>query len=162
MSVFVNADGSVGWSFDRGACGGEGTQPDFPELEFGIHPFGVGDELETSPGFSSTTLLPLQIKDVTSASVVVDGLAITLQNQASWNIAFEFWLSQRDPVSDPDPGVYAEILGMWGWQSGRWPCGDDGNPNQNEYQGMTVAAGDKSYDLCHQSDTWADGRWRYF
>jgi hypothetical protein len=161
LSVFVNTDGSVGWTINRGSCGGEGTQPDFPEIEFGVHPFGAGSELETSPPFPSTTVLPLQIKDITSASVVVDGMSIALQAASSWNLSFEFWLSQRDPVSEPNPGVYAEILGMWGWQDDRWPCGDDANPG-NEYQGMTVAAGDKSYDLCHQSDTWANGQWRYF
>ena len=47
-----------------------------------------------------------------------------------------------------------------GWQADRWPCGDD-NTLGNEYQGISVSAGSKSYDLCHQSDTWADGRWRY-
>jgi len=91
----------------------------------------------------------------------VDNMNISFNGSAmSWNIAFEFWLSERNPVTDPSPGVHSEILAMWGWQADRWPCGDD-NTLGNEYAGISVSAGSKSYDLCHQSDTWADGRWRY-
>src|SRR5688572_9102706 len=105
MSVFVNQDQSFGWTFTRGNCdqAGNNQNPDFPQVEFGIHPFGIGDELVTSPEFSSTTLLPMQIKYINSASVTVDNLNIQLQAQSSWNITFEFWVSERDPVNDPDP-----------------------------------------------------------
>ena len=74
MSVFVAADKSFGWSFDRGSCDASGQHPDFPQLEFGIHPFGLGSSDATSPNFSSTTLLPLQIKDITSISVTLTDL----------------------------------------------------------------------------------------
>jgi hypothetical protein len=42
-SVFVNADKTFGWSFDRPDCdtGNNKDKPDFPELEFGIHPFNL-------------------------------------------------------------------------------------------------------------------------
>jgi hypothetical protein len=36
--IFINTDGSFGWEFNRGACGGGGSQPDYPEVEFGIQP----------------------------------------------------------------------------------------------------------------------------
>lgn len=152
MRVFVNDDRTFGWSFDRGGCGGNDQKPDYPEIEFGIHPFGIGSSLETSPPFPSTTLLPLQIKDITSASILIDDLNINLQKTESWNIDFEFWLSQRNPVTDPNPGVYAEVIGFWGWEDGRWPCDKSGN----------VSSGGKTYRLCHQDDNWAGGRWRYF
>ncbi len=152
LRIYVAADRTLGWDFNRGACGGEGEQPDYPEIEFGIHPFGIGDELETSPPFSSTTLLPLQIRNIQSASVAVDNLRINLQSAESWNLNFEMWLSQRNPLTSPDPGVYAELITFWGWQDGRWPCDTSGN----------VDSGGQSYRLCHQSDTWADGQWRYF
>lgn len=160
MSVFVNQDASFGWDFDRGSCGGMGAQPDFPQAEFGIHPFGIGSDLATSPEFSSTTLLPLQIKDITSSSVTVDNLNIALQEASSWNIVMEFWLSERDPVNDPDPGVYAEVMAWWGWNNGRWPC-DSNNDGEEDFDGDEVHAG-MEYTLCHRDDDWADGQWRYY
>jgi hypothetical protein len=157
MSVYVNQDGSVGWDFNRGNCDSQdkGAQPDYPEIEFGINPFGPNSSLVTSPKYSSTSLLPIQIKDITSANLTVDGLNINLQKGGSWNLNFEFWISQRNPVTDPNPGPYAEVMGFWGWQNGRWPC-------DTKLGTQTVNAGDKSYNLCHQDDAWAGGKWRYF
>lgn len=151
MKIFVNNDKSFGWSFDRGACGGAKEKPDYPEIEFGIHPFGAGSSLATSPSFPSTTVLPLQIKDITSASVILDSMNVSIQKATTWNVNFELWLSQKNPVADANPGAYAELIAFWGWQDG-WACDKSG----------IVIAGDKSYSLCHQSDTWANGQWRYF
>jgi hypothetical protein len=150
MRIFVNSDRSFGWDFNRGACGGNKEKPDYPEVEFGIHPFGAGSNLATTPSFPSTNVLPIQVKDIQTASVTVDNLSISLQNANAWNINLEFWLSQRNPVTDPNPGVYAELIVFWGWQD-TWACDQTGN----------VSAGAKSYGLCHQSDTWGSG-WRYF
>jgi hypothetical protein len=160
MSVFLNQDGSFGWNFNRGDCAQptDSSHPDFPQLEFGIHPFGIGSALVTSPEFSSTTLLPLQIKDITSASVKVDNLTINLQNQDSWNTTMEFWLSEGNPL-EPNPKVYAELMTWWGWDQGRWPCDMNGD-GMVDY-GDRVSAGSMDYTLCHQDDTWADG-WRYY
>jgi hypothetical protein len=157
MSVFLNQDGGFGWDFSRGDCAAptDSSHPDFPQVEFGIHPFGIGSPLATSPEFSSTTLLPLQIKDINSASVSVDNLTINLQNQDSWNITFEFWLSEGNPL-EPNPKVYAELMTWWGWDAGRWPCGDGGVQYSDR-----VTAGSMDYTLCHQNDNWADG-WRYY
>lgn len=154
MRVFVNSDRTFGWEFNRATCGGNDEKPDYPEIEFGINPFGSNSSLVTSPKFSSTALLPLQIKDINSASVALDGLSISLQNANSWNLNVEFWLSQRNPVNDPNPGVHAELIAFWGWENGRWPC--------DKALNAQVTAGDKSYKLCHQSDTWSNGQWRYF
>jgi hypothetical protein len=164
MSVFVNADKSFGWDFNRGDCDTQASnaKPDFPQLEFGIHPFGIGDERVTSPEFSSTTLLPIQIKDVKSASVAVQNLTATFQRETSWNITFEFWISQRNPVTDPDPGVYAELMTFWGWQNGRWPEPPGGMGPQGTGAGNEVQSGGKTYKLWVQDDNWASGQWRYF
>lgn len=151
MKVFVNNDKSFGWSFDRATCGGDKQKPDYPEIEFGIHPFGMGSSLATSPSFPSTSVLPKQIKDITSASVVLDSLNASIQKSTTWNVDFELWLSQQNPVTSADPGVYAEVIAFWGWQDS-WACDKSGS----------VTAGDKTYSLCHQDDAWAGGKWRYF
>ncbi len=161
MSVFVDADRTFGWNFRRGDCADNGnppdvqpdtSHPDFPQVEFGIHPFGVGSDLATSPEFSSTTLLPLQIKDITSASVTLDNLSISLGGASSWNLAMEFWLSSGDPRNSGGVDVHTELMAWWGWNGGRWPC---------EGASDNVQAG-QSYTLCHQDDNWAGGQWRYY
>lgn len=149
--VFIEKDGSFGWEFTRGKCGDNNPAPDFPEVEFGIHPFGhIKDSIKTQD-VSSTTLLPLQIKNITSASVKVDQMNITLQSAKSWNICFEMWFTVKDPRT-LDTGVCptAEVMTFWGWEDGRWPCDQTGN----------LTAGTNSYSLCHRSDTWSCG-WRY-
>jgi hypothetical protein len=165
MSVFINEDRSFGWNFNRGDCdtGNSGQHPDFPQIEFGIHPFGIGNSLATSPDFSSTTLLPRQIKDITSASVTIDGLSIQLQRGGSWNITFEFWLSTQNPNTQGNAGVHTELMTFWGWQSGRWPSapGADGSQDGGSGTGQTVNTGNKTYTLWVQRDNWASG-WRYF
>ncbi len=150
--VFVNTDRTVGWEFNRPICGGAKAKPDYPELEFGVAPFGAGNVLLTSPACSSTTALPRQIKDITSGTAKVDGMTITLSKPTVWNMSFELWLSQRNPATDPNPGVFAEIIVFWGWETGRWACDQTG----------TVTAGNNTYQLCHQSDTWANGQWRFY
>jgi hypothetical protein len=162
MSVFVNTDRSFGWSFNRGNCdtANSNQHPDFPQLEFGIHPFGIGNALATSPDYSSTTLLPLQIRNITSANVTLQNLNIQLQQGGSWNITFEFWLSQQNPNTQGNAGVHTELMTFWGWQSGRWPTapGADGSGGAT---GATVTSSNKTYTLWVQDDTWADG-WRYY
>ena len=49
-------------------------------------------------------------------------------------------------------GVFAEIIAFWGWETGRWPCDQTGN----------LTSGTHSYHLCHQSDSWANGQWRFY
>jgi len=153
LSIYVNPDKSLGWDIDRPTCGGEGQKPDYPEIEFGIHPFGIGSSLQTSPPFSSTTLLPLQIKNISSASITLDNLNISLSKTGSWNLSWELWLSQRNPVTDPNPGVYAEIIAFWGWEAARWPC--------DKTISGSVSSGGKTYKLCHKVDDWSNGQWRY-
>ncbi|MET0794945.1 MAG: hypothetical protein ABW061_25725, partial [Polyangiaceae bacterium] len=164
---FVNADKSFGWNFDRGDCdkAGSNSKPDFPQLEFGIHPFGIGSSDATSPGFSSTTLLPLQIKDIMSASVTLDSLNITIDgtNNKSWDLTFEFWLSQQNPATTQNnAGVYSELMTFWGWQDGRYPEPPNGTGPKGNGAGDMVPAGTKTYKLEVQDDAWAGGKWRYF
>lgn len=168
MNVFINADKSFGWNFDRGDCApaptNDSSHPDFPQIEFGIHPFGLNSPDATSPNFSSTTLLPKQVKDITSASVTLENLNINLSKEGSWDLTFELWLSQQNPATTQgNAGVYAELMTFWGWQNNRWPLtgGNGAGPKCNG-DCTTVAAGTKSYQLVVQDDAWAGGKWRYF
>ena len=156
QQVCVNSDGSIGWTFNRPNCGGNREYPDYPEVEFGVGPFGTGSSLLTTPAFSSTTLLPIQLSALNSASIDLQSFNITFQKPNYWNSNFEFWISRQDPTKNADAGVYAEVIIFLGWQANRqssnggWPCMVSGNiPNTN-------------YNLCHQSDSWSSGKWRFF
>lgn len=158
QSVFINSDGTFGWNFNRPTCGGMKADPDFPEVEFGVAPFGRTSSLLTTPTFSSTTLLPIQIKNLQSASVNIANFASTFQKPTYWDSNFEFWISKQDPTQNDTAGVYAEIIAFVGWESDRlskpngWPCDKSGS----------VTAGGSGFNLCHQSDTWSNGQWRFF
>ncbi len=156
MSVSVTSASSLTWTFNRGNCGDDGSHPDYPELEFGVAPFGKTSSLRTTPPFSTTSLLPIQVKNIQSASVSIGNFAINLQNNTNWNLNIEFWLSKLDPLTNNDAQAYAEIMGLWGMSAGAqaWKC---------NVTGQSVSSGGKSYNLCHQSDTWGTGgTWRFF
>jgi hypothetical protein len=166
FSVFYNQDKTFGWTFNRPACGGNNEHPDFPQIEFGIHPFGVGNELATSPEFSSTALMPKQINQISTASVHVQGLEIALTNPSKWNITFEFWLSDVDPRLPTADGrahnAYAELMTFWGWEANRWPDNPDSNNTPVlDHAGPDTVNGGNNYKLWVQRDNWANG-WRYF
>ena len=157
QSVFINADSTLGWSFNRPTCGGAKADPDFPEIEFGVAPFGNTSSLLTTPAFSSTTLLPIQLSALQSASVTMNNFATTFQNPTYWDSNFEFWISKQNPLTNADAGVYAEIIIFLGWEANRqnssaggWSC---------TVSGKTVP--NTSFTMCHQSDTWGSG-WRFF
>jgi hypothetical protein len=156
--IFVGTDNVIGYDFNRPTCGGEKGYPDYPEVEFGVAPFGSSSPDLTSPACSSTTLLPIQLSKLTSASLNMDGFNSTYQKPNYYDTNFEFWISKKNPLEPGDPGVYAEIIVFLSWNgnrmssSGGWPCDKSG----------TVTAGGNSFTLCHQSDSWSNGRWRFF
>src|SRR5215831_14907291 len=134
QSVFINADSTLGWNFSRPTCGGAKADPDFPEVEFGVAPFGTGSSLLTTPAFSSTTLLPIQLKNVASANVTISTFSTTFQNPTYWDSNFEFWISKQDPTTNANAGVYAEVIAFLGWEANRnnssaggWSCTTSGN-----------------------------------
>jgi hypothetical protein len=163
-SVCINSDGTIGWNFNRPTCGGMRGDPDFPEVEFGVAPFGNTSSNLTSPTYSSTTLLPIQLSALNSATLNMSNYntTITSGNTSYWDSNFEFWISQKDPTTNANAGVYAEIIMFIGYESGRtsstatpeagWTCDHSG----------TVNAGGTMFNLCHQSDTWANSQWRFF
>jgi hypothetical protein len=157
--VTVNCDSTLAWSFTRPACGGARADPDFPEVEFGVAPFGATSDLLTSPPFSSTTLLPAQIKTINSASVTLTSLSSTFTSPTYYDTNFEFWISKDNPLTSSNPQVYAEIIIFLDWeanrqnsQGGGWTCDASGS----------ISTGGNTFNLCHQKDTWGPGNWRFF
>jgi hypothetical protein len=158
-TVAVNSDKTVGYTFNRPKCDASGKKanPDYPEIEFGVAPFGKGSSNLTSPDCSSTTLLPIQISSLKSASVTIDSFNSKYSNATNYDTNFEFWISKDNPVTSSSPGVYAEIIVFLSWNStrmsslGGWPCTETGS--------VTAGIG---MNLCHQSDTWSNGQWRFF
>lgn len=154
--IFVNANKTFGWKWDRAStkCGGDKSKPDYPEVEFGMHPFGVSKQLITSPDYSSTTILPIQVKDVTSASVKIEGLSITTTADANWNMNFEMWFSEQHPATGTHTTAYGETMNWFGWSSDQY--------NWNGVLGSLEAG--QSYDLFHTDDHWPAGQaqqWKY-
>ena len=161
MKVSVNSDKTIGYDFNRPTCGGKKADPDYPEIEFGVAPFGKGSADLTSPDCSSTTLLPIQLSKLNSASVNIENFASNFSNPTYYDTNFEFWISKNNPLdTSQSPGVYAEIIAFLGWNGDRmsspngWPCKVD--------KAVSVTAGSTGFTLCHNSDTWSNGRWRFF
>ncbi|HLK90133.1 MAG TPA: hypothetical protein VKZ18_09570, partial [Polyangia bacterium] len=135
------------------------SDPDFPEIEFGVAPFGTTSSNLTSPNFSSTTLLPIQISALNSATLSLTNYNTTFTKPTYWDANFEFWISKEDPTKNANAQVYAEIIIFLGWNSDRqtgsttsWPC--------MSYNPSTISG--TNLQLCHQSDTWANNQWRFF
>jgi len=154
--IYVNADKSFGWRWDRNTtkCGGDKSKPDYPEVEFGMHPFGVSTQLITSPDYSSTTVLPIQVKDVQTASVKIEGLSITPTSDSNWNMNFEMWFSDQPPATGTHTTAYGETMNWFGWSSDQY--------NWNGVLGSLDAG--QSYDLYHSDDHWPAGQaqqWKY-
>jgi hypothetical protein len=154
--IFVNADKTFGWKWDRNStkCGGDKSKPDYPEVEFGMHPFGVSQQLVTSPDYSSTTVLPIQVKDVTTASVKIEGLSIATTSDAAWNMNFEMWFCEQHPATGTHTTAYGETMNWFGWSSDQY--------NWNGVLGSLEAG--QSYDLFHSDDHWPAGQaqqWKY-
>src|SRR6185437_14954486 len=119
QSVCITSSKTLGWMFNRPTCGGMRGDPDFPEIEFGVAPFGMTSPLLTTPNFSSTTLLPIQISALNSASLTLNNFATTFTSASYWDANYEFWISEKDPRTNADAGVYAEIIIFLGWEANR-------------------------------------------
>jgi hypothetical protein len=158
--IFINENRTFGWRWDNTAGTGgftplptsQADYPNYPEVEFGINPWGrQQDAWEVLP--SSSTLLPIRLGDLTQASMTID-VSTTTNGGGSWNLAFELWLSPVDPTTQ-ETSPSAELMVFLGNDPSYWPtAADDG------YVG--TAMGD--YTLHYTSEDWADGyayrQWR--
>ncbi len=150
--IFINEDRSFGWSWDNTGTfnalpTSNAMNPNYPEVEFGINPWGrQQDAWEVLP--SSTTLLPIRLADVTQASMTIN-ISTTLgnNNQGSWNLAFELWLSPVDPsTQETDPS--GELMVFLGNNPNYYPTPTDdayvGTPTIGEYT-LFESNGDRGY-----------------
>lgn len=146
--VFLDMAGRFGWKWTRGATGAgdNPTYPNYPELEFGINPWN-------SKGIdkSTTTLLPLQLKDITSASMTVDVHTDVGGNNKGWNLAFELWLSDKDPRLGP-ASPKGEIMVFLSNAPDYYPTAPETQETLND--------GIHTYKLYVSSDNW--GSWGYY
>ena len=162
-SVVITTSKLVGWDFNRPACGGMRADPDFPEIEFGVAPFGTSSSNLTTPPFSSTTLLPIQIASLSSATLQFTNFTTSITSNTTtsyWDHNFEFWISKLDPTKNADAQVYAEIIIFLGWEPNR----QNGNANPPGWScSVPTAVSVGNFSLCHQSDSWGTApKWRFF
>ena len=156
QKVCVNADGTVGWSFNRPTCGGDRAYPGLSRG--GVRRRAVRDD-ELEPHHAGVLVdhaVADPAQNLTSATLNMDSFNTSIPGNQYWNSNFEFWISKQDPIKNANAGVYAEIIIFLGWQSNRqsssggWPCMVSGTVNGT------------NYNLCHQSDSWSSGQWRFF
>ncbi len=160
--IWANEDEVFGWTFNRPDCGGGDGFPDYPEIEVGVAPFNEEEDADLRK--STSIILPMQIKDIHSASVTLDDFKIDLTADASWNINFELWLSQEDPTTTITPKPEYELMTFWGWMENRWPCNQaDGEFGANLT--LPKGSGTMDYTLCHYGKDWGGNeisKWDYF
>ncbi|MGL1936151.1 MAG: hypothetical protein OCD01_14070 [Fibrobacterales bacterium] len=155
-SIFVEKSGSFGWTFDRWGCGAGGSKPDYPEIEFGIHPFGTSKHLVTTPDYSSTDILPKQLSEIESFVVDIDNYRIDIENGGSWNLNVEMWFTEEHPVTGNHTTAHSELMLFFGWHNGRY--GWDGPVGNVNISG-------NNYDLIVNKQQWPPGQgeqWKYF
>ncbi len=147
--TFVDGQGHFGWQWQRGAtpnpvpAGAVAIFPNYPELEFGTPPF----MLEPS---STTTLLPIQLSALTSASMTVNvTTAVDSANTTGeWDLAFEMWLTDVNPLV-ATPTIKYEIMVFFGVWPGYYPT--------TPIAGSDINDGINDYALYTTSDTWGTG-----
>ena len=148
--IFVNQDGTYGWTWNRGNVG-DNTNPNFPEVEFGINPWGRDtDPWEELP--SSTDALPLQVRDINSATLTLR--ADWSVNAERYNLTFETWLVNRDPRTGPasdGAAIIAELMAFFAWDPTYWPETPETSGSFN--------GGGNNYTL-YQDTAWDE--WQYF
>lgn len=146
--IFLDQQGQFGWTWTRGATGmGENPNyPNYPEAEFGINPWNASG-LDTS----STDVLPLQLKDFTSASMTLDVFTDVGGNNSGWNLAFEMWLSDTDPTLGP-ANPKGEIMVFLSNEPNYYPASPE--------TGEVLNDGERDYKLYVSSDSW--GTWGYY
>jgi len=150
-TLFLNTDNSFGWTWNRGGSGG--SNPNYPEVEFGVNPWG-----ETMNGdltsVSTTDLLPLQFKNMQSASMTVDVDANIATPSLTWNLAFEMWLSPDDPTKGSSTPKF-EIMVFLGNLPMYWPPKPMCDASATSYNcGNQLNDGFNNYTLFYASNNW--------
>jgi hypothetical protein len=162
-TLFLDTNGSFGWTWQRGATGPTGAAndyPNYPEIEFGVNPWGE-DEMGDLTNVSTTDLLPLQVSNIHSASMTVNVDADIMTAGNGWNLAFEMWLSPQDPTKGMTNPEY-EIMVFLGNYANYYPTSPGGTNNaactpvvSGINCGVQVESAGNSYTLFSMSSSWA-------
>jgi hypothetical protein len=157
-TLFVNADSSFGWTWNRGATGP--TTPNYPEIEFGVNPWGMtmyGDLTNVS----TTDLLPAQVQNIHSASMTIDVNANIMNPGTGWNLAFEMWLSPVDPTKAMTNPAY-EIMVFFANQPSYYPTTPGCDQSATSYGcGSQVVDGTHNYTLFYANTNWGTPAYTY-
>jgi hypothetical protein len=149
--MFLNSDSSFGWTWNRGGTGG--TNPNYPEIEFGVNPWGYNMYGDLT-SISTTDLLPMQLQDIHSASMTVDVNANIMTPSLTWNLAFEMWLSPADPTKGSTNPTF-EIMVFLANQSMYYPTTPTCDTTATAYHcGSQVTDGSINYTLYYASENW--------
>jgi hypothetical protein len=157
-TLFLNTDNSFGWSWQRGNTGPMytwGSPPNYPELEFGVNPWGKVDPLAKGPAISTTDLLPMQFKNMHSASMTVNVDANIMQPNGEWDLSYEMWLSPKDPTLGLTNPEY-EIMVFFGNVATYYPTMPTCDSLVGNIPcGQQVESGGNSYTLFFSSTQWS-------
>jgi hypothetical protein len=161
-TLFLDTNGSFGWTWQRGATGPAGATngyPNYPEIEFGVNPWGE-DQNGDLVNVSTTDLLPRKVSDIHSASMTVHANAHIASAGVGWNLAFEMWLSPQDPAKGTTHPEY-EIMVFFGNQGSYYPTSPGGTNGagcmpavSGASCGMQVESAGNSYTLYSMSSSW--------
>ena len=136
--IFLDEDGTFGIEWERGDTG-EQYIPNYPKAEIGAAPWNTEGSLMSS----SSAILPIQLKDLKSASMTLDVTTTTVTNNG-WNLAFELWLSDEDPTKGK-ASPKGEVMIFLGNKPKYWPW---------EPKGGEFHDGHNTYTLYETSDEW--------
>jgi hypothetical protein len=132
-----------------------GSPPNYPELEFGVNPWGKVDPSVTTPAVSTTDLLPMQFKNMHSASMTVNVDANIMQPIGEWDLAYEMWLSPDDPTKGPTNPEY-EIMVFFGNVATYYPTTPMCDSLVDNIPcGQQVESAGNSYTLFFSSTQWS-------
>jgi hypothetical protein len=121
--------------------------PNFPEVEFGVNPWGQAVE-PWEVAASSTDAMPIQLGDINSATMTL-AVDWNVGADVGWNLAFEMWLVDGYP-GDAGSTVQAECMVFFGWHSDYWPTSPRASGSFNDGLNDYVA---------YQDEAWPE--WRY-
>lgn len=129
-SIFLSADGSFGWTWNRGDSNPDSKipsnfAPNYPDVLWG--------QILDSTTSSTTDLLPKKIRDINQLRGQFDVTTSIASNGFRWNSNVEIWASKTDSLTK-DQHTH-EIMIMFDWH----------NDNKPSIKRNAITSGTKNY-----------------